>query len=90
MSKLFERPHTSPHRRQPNGTEMAQYAADLLLDLRNIAKAQDYKTLQGLLELSYYEAFALANPITVPPGEKERLDDLTIQANKHIKQVVTA
>jgi hypothetical protein len=34
-----------------------------LLDLRNRAKARGLKTLQGLLEISYYEAYELANPI---------------------------
>jgi hypothetical protein len=90
MSKIFERPHTSLDRRPQTGTDMAQYAADLLLDLRNLAKAQGFKTLQGLLELSYYEAFSLANPITIPAGEKERLEDLKTHADRHIKQVVTA
>jgi hypothetical protein len=90
MSKTIERSVSSPARREQTSTDMARYATDLLLDLRNIAKAHGFKTLQGLLELSYYEAFALANPVSLPPGEKERLDELVKQASRHINQTVSA
>ncbi len=53
--------------------ELAQYIADMLLELRNMAKAADLKTLLGLLEISYCEAFSIANRVEIPPGEIEKL-----------------
>jgi hypothetical protein len=37
--------------------ELAQYIADMLLELRNMAKAAGLKTLLGLLEITFCEAF---------------------------------
>jgi hypothetical protein len=62
--------------RTPQPEEVAQYAADMTLELRNLAKAAGLKTLQGLLEVTYYEAFAAAHPAKVPDGELERLGEL--------------
>jgi hypothetical protein len=56
--------------------EVAQYLADITLELRNLAKTAGFKTLQGLLEISYYEAFSNAHPVVMPEGEVERLAEL--------------
>jgi hypothetical protein len=53
--------------------ESAQYIADMILELRNLAKSTEMPVLQGLLEITYYEAYALANPVTIPENEEERL-----------------
>jgi len=53
--------------------ELAQYIADMLLELRNMAKAAGLKTLLGLLEISFCEAFSIANKVEIPPGEIEKL-----------------
>lgn len=53
--------------------ELAQYIADMLLELRNMAKAADLNTLYGLLEISFCEAFCVANKAELPPGEIEKL-----------------
>jgi hypothetical protein len=90
MLKTIGQPLSALAKSGPTAADMAQYTSDLLLDLRNIAKSQGYRTLQGLLELSYYEAFALANPVTLPPGEKERLDEIEKQASRHINQSAPA
>jgi hypothetical protein len=47
--------------------EIAQYIADMVLELRIMAKSADLKTLQGLLEVSFYEAFSAANRVDIPP-----------------------
>jgi hypothetical protein len=60
-----------------NRRETAQYIADLALEMRNLAKACDMITLQGLLEVAYYEAFSAATEIEVPPGEAERLREIS-------------
>lgn len=57
--------------------ETAQYIADMVLELRNMAKAADLKTLQGLLEVSFYEAFSAANKIEIPAEEIEKLHVLS-------------
>ena len=44
--------------------EMVQYIAEMLLELRNIAKSANLPTLLGLLEITFYEAFSLANKNT--------------------------
>jgi hypothetical protein len=57
--------------------QTAQYIAEMLLELRNLAKAHQFTGLQALLEVSYYEAFTAANKITVPQSEIEHLQELT-------------
>ena len=60
--------------------QSAQYIADMLLELRNLAKAANQKSLQALLELSYYEAYTVANPVQVPHDELQRLEDMAREA----------
>ena len=56
--------------------QTAQYVADMVLELRNMAKAVELKTLQGLLEVTFYEAFSSANRVEIPPEEIEHLREL--------------
>jgi hypothetical protein len=67
---------------QHNPRETAQYVADMVLELRNIAKAESFGTLQGLLEIAYYEAFSVAHKVDVPEGELEHLESLGNDAMK--------
>ena len=53
--------------------QAAQYIADMSLELRNLAKANKLITLQGLLEVAFYEAFGAAVQKEIPEGEAERL-----------------
>lgn len=57
--------------------ETAQYICDMVLELRNLAKAVEIKSLQDMLELCFYEAFATANKVALPDGELERLKELS-------------
>ncbi len=59
-----------------NPREAAQYISDMSLELRNLAKANHLLTLQGLLEVAYYEAFSAATKREIPPGEIEHLKEL--------------
>jgi hypothetical protein len=61
--------------------ETAQYIADMMLELRGIARSAHLKTLQGLLEVSFYEAFSVANKVDVPEGEIEKLRELSTASN---------
>jgi hypothetical protein len=57
--------------------ETAQYISDMVLELRNMAKAADLSALQDLLELCFYEAFSAANRVDIPEGEIEHLKELS-------------
>ena len=65
----------------PDTREKAQYIADMVLELRNMAKSLGIKTLQGLLEVSLYEAFSGANKIIIQEGEIEHLRELSRASN---------
>jgi hypothetical protein len=62
--------------------DTAQYIADMILQLRNLAKGSQMTTLQGLLEISYYEAFSVANAIVIPVGEEQRLEEMGAHARR--------
>ena len=62
---------------QNNPRETAQYIADMVLELRNMAKSAELVTLQGLLEVAFYEAFTVANKVVLPEGEIEKLRELS-------------
>lgn len=66
---------------QSNLCETAQYIADMVLELRNMAKAVELLTLQGLLEVTFYEAFSAANQVVIPEGEIEKLRELSKASN---------
>jgi hypothetical protein len=63
--------------REVRERELAQYMADMLLEMRNLAKGAGFSTLLSLLEISYCEAFALANKVEIPEGEAEKLKELS-------------
>jgi hypothetical protein len=62
--------------------ETATYICDMILELRNLAKGAKFLTLQGLLEISYYEAFSVANPVHIPIDEAQRLEVLASDARR--------
>lgn len=62
--------------------DTAQYVADMILELRNMAKAAKLFTVMVPLEYAYYEAFSRANRVTVPPEEIERLRALAEAARE--------
>jgi hypothetical protein len=72
---------TSKEKTTPNTRETAQYIADMVLELRIMAKSTDMTTLQGLLEVSFYEAFSVANRVAIPEGEIEHLRELSRASN---------
>ena len=56
--------------------EASQYICDMILELRNMAKANQLFQVMVPLEYAYYEAFSAANPVKPPPEEVERLREL--------------
>jgi hypothetical protein len=61
--------------------EAAQYIGDMILELRNMAKANRLFQVLVPLEYAYYEAFAVANKVEPPPEEVERLKVLSKVSN---------
>lgn len=57
--------------------ETAQYIADMVLELRNLAKSDQLHHVMVPLEIAYYEAYGVANRVEVPPGEAERIRELS-------------
>jgi hypothetical protein len=62
--------------------EAALYITEMLLELRNMAKAARLKQLLSLLEVAYYEAFSSAHRQTIPDGEVERLEQMGEDARR--------
>jgi|GEM_PF-2335892 len=62
--------------------DTAQYVADMILELRNMAKAAKLYTVMVPLEYAYYEAFSRANQVSVPQEEIERLRQLAESAKE--------
>lgn len=62
--------------------DTAQYIADMILELRNMAKAAKLFKIMVPLEFAYYEAFSVANRVQVPKEEIERLDKLARMARR--------
>ena len=56
--------------------DTAQYVADMILELRNMAKSAKLFQVMVPLEYAYYEAFSAANRVELPPGEAERIREL--------------
>lgn len=69
-------PYHKNFEKDAHNQEVAQYLADMLIEMRNMAKAAGFKTLWGLLEISFCEAFSIANKVEIPPGEIEKLNRL--------------
>lgn len=57
--------------------DTAEYLADMILELRNLARSVQLYTVMVPLEYAYYEAFGVANRVEVPPGEAERIKRLS-------------
>ncbi len=56
--------------------QAAQYISEMTLELRNIAKAHELLSLQGLLEIAYYEAFTAATQNELFDHERAQIEKL--------------
>ena len=57
--------------------DTAEYLADMILELRNLARSVQLHTIMVPLEFAYYEAFGVAHRVEVPPAELERIKALS-------------
>ena len=62
--------------------QTAEYLADMVLELRNLARSVQLYTVMVPLEYAYYEAFGVANKVEVPPAELERIKALSRAAEE--------
>ncbi len=72
-----------PLKLDENQREVAQYVADMILELRNMAKSAKLYKIMVPLEFAYYEAFSVANRVSIPKAELERLQALAKAADKY-------
>lgn len=57
--------------------DTAEYLAEMILELRNLARSVQLHNVMVPLEFAYYEAFGTAHKVEVPPGEAERIRKLS-------------
>jgi hypothetical protein len=57
--------------------DVANYVADMILELRNMAKSAKLFKVMVPLEFAYYEAFNVAHHVEVPQAELDRLQHLS-------------
>lgn len=62
--------------------DTAEYLADMILELRNLARSVQLHTVMVPLEFAYYEAFGFAHRVEVPSAEVERIRELSRAAEK--------
>ena len=76
-NQLMQAGTDSNRKTKLNRKETAQYITDMVLEMRSLAKSVEMNSVQNLLELCFYEAFAAANKVAIPEGELERLIELS-------------
>jgi len=57
--------------------DTAKFIADMSLEMHNMAKARNFLSLQGLLEVVYYEAYSIASGVVMPEDEIEHIRELS-------------
>lgn len=65
--------------------DAAEYIAEMVLELRNLARNQRLYTVMVPLEYAYYEAFGVAHRVDVPEGEIQRIRELS-KASEALEQ----
>jgi hypothetical protein len=69
----------------PRQRDAAEYIAEMVLELRNLARNHRLFTVMVPLEYAYYEAFGVAHRVDVPEGEIERIRELS-KASEALEQ----
>lgn len=59
-----------------NSRQLADYIADMTLQLSRLARSAGLTSIMVPLEFAYYEAFAAANKVEIPPEERRYLKTL--------------
>ena len=69
--------------------DTAEYLSEMILELRNLARAHQLYTVMVPLEYAYYEAFGVANKVEIPQSEVERIKELS-RASQELEQLPPA
>ena len=69
--------------------DTAEYLSEMILELRNLARANQLYTVMVPLEFAYYEAFGVANRVDIPKSELERIKELS-KASEELEQPAKA
>jgi hypothetical protein len=77
QSICMSRSHSANVRANAKKREMAQYMADMLLEMRNMSRTAGFPTLTSLFELAFCEAYSIANHVEPPEGELEKIAKLS-------------
>lgn len=77
MPVLVEARQSAPLSLAERQRDTAEYLADMILELRNLARSVGLHTVMVPLEFAYYEAFGVAHRVEVPSGEIERIRQLS-------------
>jgi hypothetical protein len=64
------------------GKEIARYVAEMVLELRNLARSAKLDRLMVPLESAFYEASAIADAVSIPAAELDRLRELRKAAER--------
>lgn len=59
-----------------NSRDVAEYIADMTLQLSRLARSAGLTSVMVPLEFAYYEAFTAANKVEMPPEERRYLKTL--------------
>ena len=57
--------------------DVAEYIAEMILELRNLARSHKLYTVMVPLEYAYYEAFTAANKVEIPEADLKRIEELS-------------
>ena len=71
---------------QQRQRDTAEYISEMILELRNLARAHQLYTVMVPLEYAYYEAFGVAHRVEIPPGEIERIKELS-RVSQELEQI---
>jgi hypothetical protein len=68
--------HAAPANPGMSSRDVADYIADMTLQLSRLARSAGLTNVMVPLEFAYYEAFAAANKVEIPPEELRYLKSL--------------
>ena len=63
-----------------DGIATGKYICDAVLELRNLSRKAGLVFLAQLLEMTYHEAFMIANRVTPPAAEMEEVNRIIAEA----------
>jgi len=75
----------SPDVKASRQRDVAEYIAEMILELRNLARSHKLYTVMVPLEYAYYEAFTASNKVEIPEADRKRIEELS-KVSERIEQ----